>query len=119
MLSLRRVGVPVARVFVAMDGDNKRSWMTQRETIVSLDIGSEDPVLNRDKPAIPAKCFKQPLAEGSRHQPGVQVIRQMDTTTNKIAPFWEKNYLYSRDLRNSIPSHCSVVCCNRHSLAAR
>jgi len=37
---------PVARVFVAMDGENKRSWMTQRETIASLVIGSEDPVLN-------------------------------------------------------------------------
>jgi hypothetical protein len=28
-LSLRWVGVPVARVFVAMDGDNKRSGMTK------------------------------------------------------------------------------------------
>jgi len=38
---------PVARVFVAMDGDKKRSWMTQRETIASLDIGFKGPVLNR------------------------------------------------------------------------
>jgi len=30
-----------------MDGDKKRSWMTQRETIASLDIGFNDPVLNR------------------------------------------------------------------------
>jgi len=38
---------PVARVFVAMDGDKKRSWKTQRETIASLDIGFKGPVLNR------------------------------------------------------------------------
>jgi len=46
-LSLRRVEGPVTRVFVAMDGDNKRSGMTQWETIASLHIESEDPVLNR------------------------------------------------------------------------
>jgi hypothetical protein len=37
----------VARVFVAMDGDNKWSGMTQQETIAFLDTESEDPVPNR------------------------------------------------------------------------
>jgi len=32
-----------------MDGDKKRSWMTQRETIASLDIGFKGPVLNSYK----------------------------------------------------------------------